>query len=166
MSTTQTRIDEATTVSVTTTAFAVVVEAVTAIDAPPEAVWAILADTSHYAGWNPFVTRFEGALEEGEQIGVTLALPGRKPQDMRPRVVAVDPGRHFQWLGRVGVPGVLDGRHSFTVEPLGPDRSRLVQHERLSGALVPMFRKMLTVNAPEAFVALNQALAREVARRG
>jgi hypothetical protein len=52
------------------------------------------------------------------------------------------------------------GRHRFDVQPLGEGRSRFVQSERLSGALVPLFRSMLTGPTPEAFAAMNDALAK------
>jgi hypothetical protein len=55
---------------------------------------------------------------------------------------------------------VRGGRHRFDVQPLGEGRSRFVQSERLSGALVPLFRSMLTGPTPEAFAAMNDALAK------
>jgi hypothetical protein len=82
---------------------------------------------------------------------------------MRPTVVGLEPGRSFSWLGRVGLPGVLDGRHRFSVEDDGR-ASVLVQHEVLSGLLVPAFRRMLTVDTPAAFASLNDALADRAGR--
>lgn len=147
---------------VTSTAFAVDVVATTDIDAPADRVWAVLADTGRYPEWNPFVRSLEGPLVTGARVAVGLQLPGRKLQAMRPTLVSVEDGRGFSWLGHVGFPGVLDGRHRFAVEPLGTGRSRFVQAERLSGALVPAFRAMLTGPTPEAFVAMNDALAERV----
>lgn len=148
-----------TTTDVRSTAFAVEITAVTGIDAPAERVWAVLADTAAYPEWNPFVRALRGPLVPGGRIEVDLQLPGRDLQTMRPALVAVDTGRSFTWVGHVGPRGVFDGRHCFTVEPLGPGRSRLVHHERLSGLLVPAFRGMLTGATPRAFTALNDALA-------
>lgn len=166
MSKTTTRIDDVTSVVVDSTTFAVTIEAITEMKVPAATAWTVLSATDRYREWNPFVTRFDGALEPGHKISVTLALPRRKPQTMTPRILTVDEGCGFTWLGRVGFPGVLDGRHSFTIEPVTSDQCRLIQHEKLSGMLVPLFRSMLTDNTPEAFVALNQALARRAADRG
>ena len=143
------------------TAFAVTIIATTDIAAPPERVWAVLTDTGAYPEWNPFVRRLEGELREGSRLSVDLQPNDKKPTTMKPTVVAVQPGRSFTWLGRVGLPGVLDGRHTFTVEAT-VQGSRLVQHERLSGLLTPLFRTMLTVQTPEAFRASNDALAARV----
>src|SRR4051812_17958615 len=47
-----------------------------------------------------------------------------------------------------------------------PGAARFVQSERLSGALVPAFRGMLTTATPAAFVAMNDALATRVQEAG
>lgn len=150
-----------TTTDVQSTAFAVEISAVTAIDAPPARVWEVLADTAAYPEWNPFVRALRGPLVEGGRIEVELQLPGRKLQTLTPQLVAVEPGRSFTWVGHVGPTGVFDGRHSFTVEADGAG-SRLVHAERLSGLLVPAFRGMLTGATPAAFVAMNDALRERV----
>lgn len=150
-----------TTINVSSNAFSVEITATTDIAASPAAVWAVLTDTDAYPEWNPFVRRLDGPLEQGSRITVDLLPRGTEPQRMTPRIVEVEPGRSFTWLGHVGVPGILDGRHRFAVEAT-PTGSTLVQHERLSGALVPMFRSMLTQDTPQAFVASNEALAARV----
>jgi hypothetical protein len=144
-------------VQVRSTAFAVTITATTRVAADPARVWQVLTDTAAYPDWNPFVRRLEGDLVEGNRLTVDLQ-PGDKATTLRPTVVAVVPGRSFTWLGHVGFRGVLDGRHTFTVEPDGSG-SRLVQHEVLSGVLTPLFRKMLTTDTPAAFTASNDALA-------
>lgn len=146
------------------TAFRVEITATTEIAAPAEDVWAALADTSGYPEWNPFVVRFEGELAMGKRIEVDMKPGKGAPQTMRPTIVEHTPGASFSWLGHIGFPGVLDGRHTFRVEALSATRSRLIQHEVLSGALTPLFRSMLTVDTPKAFVALNEALAARVER--
>jgi hypothetical protein len=143
--------------TVETTAFAVRIEAVTPVDAPPETAWSVLAATGAYGAWNPFVTRFDGQLIPGERIAVELQLEGRKLQKMTPRVVSCERGRSFEWHGQFGPRGVFDGRHRFELRPLPDGRCELVQSEVLSGALVPFFKRMLTGPTPEAFVSLNEA---------
>ena len=128
-------------------AFAVTVEAVTPVDAPVEQAWQVLSDTAAYGSWNPFVRRLDGPLVSGEHIEVDLQLAGRKLQKMKPRVVKIEPGKSFEWLGQFGPRGVFDGRHRFELRPLGTGRCELVQ-SRFLGALVPFFKKMLTGPLP------------------
>jgi hypothetical protein len=61
----------------------------------------------------------------------------------KPRVTVVEPGQRLEWLGTMGVSGLFDGRHTFTLTPLGHGRTRLVQAEVFSGALVPLAGSML-----------------------
>lgn len=149
-------------VQVETTAFSVTITATTPIDARLARVWRVLTDTAAYPQWNPFVRRLDGALEPGARITVDLQpRADRKAQTMRPRIVDLQPGRSFTWLGHVGVPGVLDGRHRFCAEPSGQG-AQFTQHEVLSGALTPLFRSTLTRDTPAAFAASNDALAARV----
>lgn len=139
--------------------FRIEITATTELAGSAEQAWAVLTDTSAYPEWNPLIRRLEGRLVVGERLEVDFQPdPGQPARTMRPRVVALDPGRRFGWLGRIGLPGLLDGRHTFTVEPTA-DGSRLVQHEVLWGVLVPLFRTLLTRDTPWAFAALNDALA-------
>jgi len=145
-------------------AFSVKVEAVTPIEAPVDKAWKVLTDTSEYGSWNPFVRRLEGPLVPGQHIEVDLQLEGRKLQKMKPRLVSLDQGKSFEWLGQFGPRGVFDGRHRFELRSLANDRCELVQSEVLSGALVPFFKKMLTGPTPDAFVELNEAFKKRVER--
>lgn len=151
-----------TTLDVQKRAFAVEIRATTEVNAPAERVWEVLTDGAAYPQWNPFIKQLDGSIEVGEQLEVTLHPEGGKPTVIKPKVVDVAEGRAFEWLGRVGLPGLLDGWHRFEVVPLDGNRSRLVQSERLAGVLVPGFRSMLTEGAPRSFVAMNDALAARV----
>lgn len=149
-------------VTVDSNALSVYVAATTDVDAPAHVAWAVLADTDKYAEWNPFVRRLDGDLVVGNKIEVELQLNDRKLQKMSPRIVVADAGTAFEWLGGFGFRGVFDGRHRFEIQAVDVGRSRLVQSEKLSGALVPFFRKMLTCATPAAFVACNDAFKQRV----
>lgn len=131
---------------------------VTEIDAPADVVWTILADTSAYPSWNPFMTQVEGSLAKGKQLTVTIQPPGSKPQTFKPTVTILEPGHRVAWLGRLLMPGIFDGAHHLTVEALSPTRSRFTQSEDFSGVLVPLFRSLLK-NTDAGFEAMNSALA-------
>lgn len=106
------------------------------IDAPPAAVWAQLTDTSAYDEWNPFVRRLRGELAEGARLSVDIAPPGGRPMTFKPTVLVAEHGRELRWLGRLLVPGVFDGEHSFRLDALPDGRTRFVQAETFRGALV------------------------------
>lgn len=132
----------------------------TTIGAPPEAVWAALADTASYGGWNPFIPQLEGRLAVGERLRVRIAPPGGRAMTFRPRVTAAEPGRRLAWLGRLGLPGLFDGEHAFDLEPVAGG-TRLTQSERFTGALVPLLRGSLGATE-EGFRQMNEALRERV----
>ncbi|WEV76584.1 SRPBCC domain-containing protein [Janibacter cremeus] len=127
------------------------------IDAPPARVWGILTDLAGYSEWNPFITSATGTVATGERLVNRLEPPGGKAMTFRPTVTEVDEGRAFEWLGRLGLPGLFDGRHRFVLVPHG-DGTRLIQSESFTGILVPLLRKSLDAGTRAGFQAMNVAL--------
>jgi hypothetical protein len=128
----------------------------TEIAAPVEVVWAQLTDTASFADWNPFVQSLEGTLAVGEKLTVRITPPGGKGMTFRPTVTAVEENRRLEWLGRFLVPGLFDGRHSFTLEAV-EGGTRLTQEETFTGALVPLMASVLK-KTEDGFRAMNEAL--------
>jgi len=139
----------------------------TQIDLPavPSAVWDELVDTASIGSWNPFITSVTGVFEVGERLRVRIAPVGGRPMTFTPRVTVVEPGRRLEWLGTMGVPGLFDGRHSFTLTPVGEGSTRLVQAEEFSGALVPFTGRLLG-RTEAGFEAMNAALLVRLAKDG
>ena len=114
------------------------------IDATPDVAWQVLTDFAAHAEWNPFMTSISGEAAEGARLTVRLAPPGGRAMTFRPTVTVAEPGRTLEWLGRVGAPGVFDGRHRFELEPLPDGRTRLTHGETFRGLLVrPLWRSMV-----------------------
>jgi len=134
------------------------------IDAPPDEVWRVLADTDRYGEWNPFITSLRGELRDGAKLEVRIAPPGGKAMTFRPTVLTAVPGRELRWLGRLLVPGLFDGEHRLVLEPLVEGRTRFVQSERFSGVVVRMLAGTLE-KTRLGFHEMNQALRAEVEAR-
>ena len=125
------------------------------IAAPPAQVWATLTDFAAYPSWNPFIRRLEGTARPGARLTVEIHPSGGRAMTFTPTVLAAEPGRELRWLGRVVVPGVLDGEHAFILEPI-PGGTRLTQSETFSGVLVPLVGSAIDVG--DDFEAMNAAL--------
>ena len=135
-------------------------------DGTPEEAWEVLADLPAYAEWNPFVTRIEGELRPGARLEVRLAPEGERGITLKPEVLAAEPGRELRWIGHLGVPGIFDGEHHFSIEEAGPGRVRFRQDERFGGILVPLlWKKLRDGGTAKGFRAMNEALARRVTGR-
>jgi hypothetical protein len=128
------------------------------IDAPAERVWRLLTDFASHPRWNPFIRTISGRPIPGERLEVRLEPPGGRGMTFKPEVLEAEPERTLRWLGHLMVPGLFDGEHSFTIEPLAEDRVRFVQREAFKGLLVPLFARGLEANTRRGFEQMNGAL--------
>lgn len=128
------------------------------IDAPPRLVWDILTDLEQYESWNPFVVAARGEVAVGQRLVNRLQPPGGRAQTFKPTVTEVEPARTFEWLGRLGLPGLFDGRHRFDLEATDSGGTLLTHREFFSGMLVPLFRSSLDTKARAGFELMNDAL--------
>lgn len=134
----------------------------TDIDARPEMVWQVLIDLERYADWNPFITSAIGRPAVGEKLSNTFRSPSGKAVTFTPTVTVVKPAVAFEWLGRLGVPRVFDGRHRFDLHLLPGGRTRLVHSEQMNGVLVRVLRKSLDTKTKRSFEDMNEALKTRV----
>jgi len=130
----------------------------TEIDAAPEAVWRVLTDFPSFYEWNPFITSIAGQPEEGARLSVRIEPPGGRAMTFKPTVIVAEPARELRWLGRLIIPGVMDGEHIFIIEPMTENRVRFVQHEKFTGILVPVILPSIATGTEQGFRAMNEAL--------
>jgi hypothetical protein len=137
----------------------------TQVDLPatPAIVWDQLVNTAAMGSWNPFITSLSGVFDVGERLQVRIAPVGGRAMTFKPRVTVIEPGRHLEWLGTMGIPGLFDGRHSFTLTPLREGYTRLVQAEDFSGILIPLTGRLLD-RTEAGFEAMNAALLIRLAK--
>jgi hypothetical protein len=131
------------------------------IDAPPERVWETLTDFTAFPDWNPFIQQVQGEPREGAKLQVRIVPPGGRGMTFKPTVLEAVPSRSLRWLGRAGLPGLFDGEHSFTLEPIASGQTRLIQAERFNGLLVPLAGGTLA-KTHRGFEAMNEALKHRV----
>jgi hypothetical protein len=134
-----------------------IIRVVTDIAAPVQTVWDELSAVAKYAEWNPFITTIQGELVAGSRLEVRIVPPGGRPMTFRPTVTEVEEWKRLEWLGRLVLPGVFDGRHSFLLEDVGDGSTRLTQTEEFSGVLVP-FTGTILERTHAGFEAMNEAL--------
>lgn len=127
------------------------------IDAPAEVVWGVLTDLDRYREWNPFITSSAGVPVVGGTLVNRMEPPGMRSMTFRPTVTVVEHARTFEWLGRLGVPGLFDGRHRFELRATGTGTA-LTQSESFDGLLVRVLRRSLDSATRAGFDAMNSAL--------
>jgi hypothetical protein len=132
------------------------------IEATPDRIWSVLTDFAAYHDWNPFIVQATGQPVPGTRLELQMRLSGRRPTTIRPEVLEADPARRLRWLGRLLLPGLFDGEHTFAIQPAGPGRTRLTQHEEFRGLLAPLVLKMIAKPTLASFHQMNQALRTRV----
>ncbi len=128
------------------------------IEAPAGRVWQVLTDFAKFTEWNPFIRQMSGEAKIGARLHVSIGASGTRPMSFSPKILNVEPNRELRWLGRLLIPGLFNGEHSFTIEPLDEKRVRFTQHEKFTGLLVPFMAKSLGRNARRGFEEMNHAL--------
>lgn len=98
------------------------------IDAPPRAVWPVIAELEHELQWrSPWVLELEqlddGELGPGTRIGGTTKVLGMTDSYVN-EVTEYSPPRRYAWRG-VEASGGIMGTGSYELEPLAGDRTRM-----------------------------------------
>jgi hypothetical protein len=138
------------------------------IAAGPAQVWEVLSDLAAYPEWNPFIVRAKGTADPGNRLTPRLQPARGRAATVRPRVLESRKGSRLRWLGRLGIPGVLDAEHRFTIEARSEGGTRFRQEETFRGVLVPFVGRTLDRGTLPAIHAMNRALKQrvETSRRG
>jgi uncharacterized protein YndB with AHSA1/START domain len=101
-----------------------VVEVSEVIDAPPEAVWEVVADPKNLPLWDHHIYEVKGVPKTGLQAG-TQYTTGVKVMGARAhataRVLELEPGRH----SKIELHGMIDGVVETWLEPLDGNHTRL-----------------------------------------
>jgi hypothetical protein len=124
------------------------------IGASPNTIWEVLTDLSGYPTWNPFLRKASGQAAVGQRLTLQAYSANGRPMTFRPRILAVATSREWRWIGRLLVPDLFDGEHSFSLSPTPAGRTRLVQAERFTGQLIKQTRA--------GFIAMNEALKKHI----
>lgn len=127
------------------------------IDSPIQVVWAVLTDFPAHPQWDPFLQFERASLRVGDRLRVRVSPPGSKARTFTPVVTRCDPPADYEWLGRVGMPGILDGRHRFRLSEVTADRTRVHQEEVFTGLLAPLFPGLLS-RTEDGFRAMHAAM--------
>jgi hypothetical protein len=131
------------------------------IDAPPEAVWAVLTDLGRYPEWNPLFREASGQVASGSRITLRTVHPANgRMMTVKPKITVADPDVELRWVS--SLPGIISGEHRFTLTPAGGG-TRLEQSETFRGLLAAFPLKTFT-QADASFRALNEALKNRAER--
>ena len=109
-------------------------EAATTIQAPPEAVWAVLVDGPGWQRWDSGA-RIEGQIAPGEKVRLTAEASGDRVFVLR--VTRFDPPTELTFTG--GMPlWLFRGVRTYRLEPDGAAGTQVAMREEYSGPMLPL----------------------------
>lgn len=127
------------------------------IGADAHTVWSILTDFASYDAWNPLIRSVSGDAALGARLTVRVVPPNGRSMTFRPRITHLQADRELRWVGRVLMPGVLDGCHSFRLAETGAG-VRFYHCERFTGMAAPFLSAEDMDTIRKGFDGMNQAL--------
>jgi len=127
------------------------------INASASVVWDILTDFEKFGEWNPFIKEISGTLKEGSELRIFIEPPNSKGMEFKPTLKKVETEKKIQWLGKIWIPKLFDGEHSWTINQIDDNIVLFIQKERFTGIFIPFFSKLLK-NTKSGFEMMNQNL--------
>jgi hypothetical protein len=129
------------------------------INAPVNKVWNTLIDFNKYPEWNPFIRKASGTIKKGEIIEVTFHTKGSDPITFTPKIILLKENDILQWEGRLLMPGIFTGKHTFQLLSIDNNKTQFIQKENFNGILVSFFNFDSTI---EGFKLMNGALKKRI----
>ena len=130
----------------------------TVIAAEPEEVWAVITDAPNYKNWNPVITNAEGTYAEGATIINTVVEDGKKPTEIKSKVVKFKPPFHLNQFG--GYRGIITFDHHYILEKVDAG-TKVIQKEEYTGFYVNFWDSAWV---EPAYQRVNEALKQEVTK--
>jgi len=139
-------------------------EIATTIEIPASTgrVWDILADTSSYPGWNPFIVALRGELVSGQDIKFHFRIPPAPRLPGRATVLKVTPGAELRWAGNFIGSWLFRAEHYHLLTESEGQRTRFEHGEIFSGLLAQLTWPLLRIIATPVYSRFNQALLERV----
>lgn len=130
------------------------------IDAPPEAVWAVLTDAPAYPRWNTTIVSLDGTIAPGETIALKAKIDPKRTFDLE--VSTFEPNRTMVWQDGGAM---FKGVRTFTLTAREDGTTDVTMAEVMTGAMMGMIAKKLPDFRPD-FDTFMHDLKAEVEARG
>jgi hypothetical protein len=142
------------------------IETQIAIEAPPERVWAVVADFPRYPEWNPFILEVDGVVREGSSARYRFEFPKGVRIWAMAKILRYAPGDELLWEAHLLSRTVFNGAHHFKVRPGEDGGTEFLHGELFSGFLSPVAWPLVRLAGPRIYNSLNIALKRRVEAQG
>lgn len=125
------------------------------IQAPAEAVWALIADVPRWPTWSGLYSQAKGVVRIGERHEVMVNLRGQKPVKVTSTVIDWVPNEQLHLDIRM-FGGLMRSIRYFEIEELTPAACIFANGEMFGGLLGPMVARRLRGPIREGFAAMGE----------
>lgn len=127
------------------------------VQAPAAVIWGIVSDIEGWRDWNPLYTDAKGQLRFEETLTLTLALPGREPQVIRPTIAEWTPNELIHWrLKMLG--GLVRTIRYIEIDTLSETGCIFSNGELFDGMLGPTIARRMERPIRAGFAAMGEAV--------
>jgi hypothetical protein len=127
------------------------------VRAPPETIWAVVADIAGWPDWNPLYPKAEGSLRIGARLTLELALPGEAARTLRPVIADWIPNEQILWR-LSSLAGLVTSTRYLEIEKLTETGCIFSNGELFAGALGPSVVRRLRGPLRQGFEAMGEAV--------
>jgi hypothetical protein len=127
------------------------------ISTDPQKVWDVLKDFDRYPEWNPCLLSVIGEKSIGSMLSVTIDPAYSINKRFKARLLEYSKEKGIRWFGRLWIPHLFAGTHSFVMMPTASGVT-FIQQEEFSGILVPFLKGMLERKTKKGYEEMNRAL--------
>ncbi len=131
------------------------------IQAPAEAIWAVIADIERWAEWNPLYPRAAGVIRIGSPLELELKLEGQPPRMIRPVVLDWVPNEQLLWRLRM-FGGLIRTTRYIEIERLADTGSIFSNGELFEGPMGGAVPKATRRAIRAGFAAMGEAVKARV----
>jgi hypothetical protein len=135
------------------------------IAAPPDIVWAVLADLAGYSQWHPAYVGVTGQLASGSRLTITSTHPttGRN-MTAKVKVLTAEPDTELRWVSKMA--GLPISERIFRLSPAGGGTSleHAGTYRGLGGSRGRGTVKVIS-RIQDTFAAINQAIKEQAEAR-
>jgi hypothetical protein len=110
------------------------------INATPEAIWAILTDSTKWTSWNPTIEKIEGSIAPGAKVKVNTKISHGRAFPVR--VTEFAPPQRMVWTGEMPL-GLFKGVRTYTLTPTKNGGVEFAMREEFSGLMAPLITRSI-----------------------
>jgi hypothetical protein len=128
------------------------------VAASAQTVWDVLTDFDRYGEWNPSLPSIRGELRPGNEVALTLGMPGRPSPNVKARFTQVEACRRLTWDGNAGADWLFAGHREFIIDKQSDTTVLFTHVEDVRGVLFPVFRVVMGSAIQRSHDEFNDAL--------